>query len=77
MELQDDAGRPLEGFALDDMTPLYGDRLDHPVAWAGGGDLAPLAGRPVRLRVRLNDADLFAIRFCRDTKHSSAKRQAG
>ena len=63
VELQEETGRPVSGFTLDEFPLLYGDRIDHPVAWKGGGDVGALAGRPVRLRVRLEDADLFAFRF--------------
>lgn len=63
VEVQEPSGRPIRGFALDEFAPLYGDRLDHPVAWSGGGDVSALAGRPVRLCFRLKDADLFAVRF--------------
>jgi hypothetical protein len=40
---------------------LYGDELDAAVSWKGG-ELATLAGQPVRLRFVLKDADLFALR---------------
>ena len=33
------------------MDPVYGDRLDAPVAWRTGGDLSGLRDNPVRLRV--------------------------
>ncbi|OPZ27547.1 MAG: hypothetical protein BWZ02_01601 [Lentisphaerae bacterium ADurb.BinA184] len=63
VELQQDNGRPVPGHALDDMAPMYGDRLDQVVSWRGGPDVGALAGRPVRLRAVLRDADLFALRF--------------
>lgn len=63
VELQDESGRPLPGFALADMPPLFGDALDAVVAWKTGADVASLAGKPVRLRVVLQDADLFALKF--------------
>ena len=62
VELQDESGQPLSGYALEEMDPIYGDQLDAPVAWKTGGDLSGLKGRPVRLRVVLQDADLFAVR---------------
>ena len=62
-EIQDEGGRPVEGFALADMAPWFGDELDAPMAWKQGGDVARLAGRPVRLRLALRDADVFAIQF--------------
>jgi hypothetical protein len=63
VELQDEAGRPLPGFTLADMPPLYGDELDAVVRWKSGDDVSSLAGKPVRLRFVLSDADLFALRF--------------
>ncbi len=63
LELQDTDGRPLPGFGLEDMEPLFGDELDEVVTWQSGADLGALAGRPVRLRVELQDADLFSLRF--------------
>ena len=45
------------------MDPLFGDDLDAPAAWKGGGDLSRLNGVPIRLRFILKDADLFSIRL--------------
>ena len=61
--LLDAEGVPLAGRGLADQTPLYGDGLDQPVVWTGGSNVADLTGRPVRLRVELKDADLYAFRF--------------
>jgi len=63
VEVQDAEGHPLPGFVLEDCPEIYGDRIEAPVCWTGGGNLKHLAGRPVRLRVALKDADLFAFRF--------------
>lgn len=63
VELLDADGRPLPGFAAANMPPLFGDELDATVRWKQGSDLSSLQGRPVRLRVKLKDADLFALRF--------------
>ena len=63
VELQDAAGTPLEGFGLDDCSVVFGDELEREVRWKGGSDVSSLAGRPVRLRFALRDADLFALRF--------------
>jgi len=63
VEIGDEEGRALPGFALDDMDPLYGDQLDAPISWKGGGDLSALIGTSVRLRFELHDADVFALRF--------------
>jgi hypothetical protein len=63
VELQDAHGKPLADYALSDCQPLDGDAIDQPVAWAKGGDLSTLAGRPIRLRIVLQKADLYALRF--------------
>ncbi|HOS44396.1 MAG TPA: hypothetical protein PK794_11930 [Armatimonadota bacterium] len=62
-ELQQADGTPIRGFTLADFPALYGDEIDAVAAWAGGDDLSALAGTPVRLRVALEDADLFAIQL--------------
>jgi len=63
VELQDAAGRPLPGYAAADMPALFGDELDATARWKKGSDLSALQGQSVRLRIRLRDADLFALRF--------------
>ena len=40
-----------------------GDALDRVVGWKGNGDVSSLAGKPIRLRFVLSDADLYALRF--------------
>jgi hypothetical protein len=63
VEIQDADGRPIPGFAAADCPEIIGDQLDRVVTWTGGSDVASLAGRPVRLRFVLADADLFSFRF--------------
>jgi hypothetical protein len=63
IEIQDEAGKPIPGFALADAPELYGDSLEQPALWKDGSKLAELAGRVVRLRFVLKDADLYSIRF--------------
>lgn len=63
IEVQDGQGRPLPGFTLGDCPEIFGDEIDGGVRWGRGADLGALAGRPVRLRFVLKDADLYAFRF--------------
>jgi hypothetical protein len=63
VEVQDRDGRPLSGFALADCEPLYGDALELTVVWKSNPDLGALAGKPVRLRFEIKDADLYSYRF--------------
>ena len=40
-----------------------GDAIEREVRWKGGADVSALAGRPVRLRFVMKDADVYALRF--------------
>jgi hypothetical protein len=53
------------GAKLAESAELIGDEIDRPVRWQGGANLSAWAGKPVRLRVALKDADLYAIQFRR------------
>lgn len=63
VELQDEAGKPLPGFTLADCPEIYGDRIEAAVNWEGSPDLSALAGKAIRVRFVLRDADLYALRF--------------
>lgn len=62
-ELQDAGGNPIPGFTYADFDPLSGDEIDFPLTWSGGGDVGSLEGTPVRVRFRLNNADLYSFQF--------------
>lgn len=62
-ELQDAAGSPIAGYSLEDCQEQIGNEIARVVSWKGGEDLGGLAGKTVRLRCRLQDADLFSLRF--------------
>jgi hypothetical protein len=63
VEMQDAEGHPLPGFSMTDGPEKFGDEIEGVFSWNGDGDLASLAGTPVRLRFSLKDADLYAFRF--------------
>ncbi len=63
VEVQDAAGKPLDGFRLAECPEIYGDSLQRTVGWKGGTDVSKVAGRPVRLRFVMKDADLYSLRF--------------
>ena len=63
IELQDESGRPIEGWSLDDSAEIFGDHIERVARWEGGADLSAVAGQPVRLRFMLADADLYSFRF--------------
>jgi hypothetical protein len=63
VELQDEQGKPLPGFSLDDCEEIFGDTLDRSVQWKPKADLSPLIGQAVRVRFVLKDADLYSFQF--------------
>ena len=63
VEIQDPAGKPLPGYSLEEAKELIGNEIERAAAWKGGVDVSALAGRPVRLRFVMKDADLYAMRF--------------
>ncbi|MHB0956365.1 MAG: hypothetical protein ACYC0X_08305 [Pirellulaceae bacterium] len=78
VELQDAEGQPLPGFTLADSLELYGDTVAREARWKNDPDLSAHAGRPVRLRFAMRDADLYSIKFERaevDTPISAVKDQ--
>jgi hypothetical protein len=63
VEIQDADGTPIPGFMLEDSIGLYGDTVARDALWNDAPDLAALAGKPVRLRFVMKDADLYSIKF--------------
>lgn len=63
VEIQDAGGDPLPGYTIADCDPFSGDALRQPVTWRGKSDVSAFAGRTVRLRFELHNADLFAFQF--------------
>lgn len=61
--IEDASGKSHKSFALDDCPVIYGDEIEHVVRWNSGSDVSSLAGKPVRLRFEMLDADLYSIRF--------------
>lgn len=63
VEIQDAAGKPLPGFSVDDCPPVFGDATERNIQWKSGADLSQLAGKAVKLRFVLRDAELFSFHF--------------
>lgn len=63
VEVQDESGKPIPGFTLADSRNLVGDAIEQPVSWKKGSDLSSLAGQTVRLKLVMQEADLFALQF--------------
>jgi len=66
VELQDERGKPIPGYSLSDCDELFGDTISRIVTWNNGSDLSELAGKPIRIRMSLNGADLYSFKFGED-----------
>ena len=63
VEFQDEGGKPVPGYSLEDCALMVGDSIERAVKWKQGRNLRVLAGRAVRLRFVMKDADIYSIRF--------------
>lgn len=63
IEIQHRDGTPIPGFSLEDCDPIRGDAVSLVARWKKDPDVGSLAGRPVRLRFVMNEADLYSLRF--------------
>jgi len=63
IEIQDAESKTINGFALTDCPEIFGDEIERVVKWTNGSDLSRLAGKPIRLRFVMKDADLYSVCF--------------
>jgi hypothetical protein len=53
----------IAGRSLDDCDPIIGDQYRTPVTWKGKADLGHEEKKPIRLRFRMDKAQLFGLEF--------------
>jgi hypothetical protein len=63
VEIQDENGKPINGYALKDCSEMIGDQISRTVSWSVGSELGGLAKKPMRLRFSMKDADLYSFKF--------------
>ena len=63
VEIQDEHGVPVPGFSLTDCEEVGGNFIDQRVNWKGRHDVSTLSGKPIRLRIDLKRAKLYAFQF--------------
>ncbi len=60
----DEQCHPIEGYTLEDCSDIFGDDIERIVTWnKNGADIKKIAGKPVRLKFVMKDADLYSMRF--------------
>lgn len=63
VEIQDENGAPIPGYSLIDCPEIIGDRIDGAARWKEKTKVADLAGKTIRLRFVMKDADLYSFQF--------------
>ncbi|MBN1290515.1 MAG: hypothetical protein JXB48_01655, partial [Candidatus Latescibacteria bacterium] len=63
IEILDANGNSIPGYTLDDCIEILGDDIERIVTWKQGDNVSKLAGKPVKLRFKIKDADLYSFRF--------------
>ena len=63
VELQHPDGTPIPGYALADCDRILFNDVAYPVTWKGKPNVAELSGRPIRLKVAMRSAKLYAFQF--------------
>lgn len=63
IELQDESGKPIDGFSKNDCDEIIGDRIDRAVTWKDRFDVSSLTGKTIRLHFILKDADVYSFQF--------------
>jgi len=66
-----EAGEPIPGFTLKDCDTMFGDSIAMPVSWKGNSDVSTLTGKAVQVRLVLQDADVYALRFAGATENDA------
>lgn len=61
--LLDGEGKPIPGRSVEDCVPVTGDHLRKTIEWKDAADVSAWSGKPVRIRVEFQDADLFGLQF--------------
>jgi hypothetical protein len=63
IEILDHLGKTIPGYNMDETTEIIGNEIKRIVQWKEQSDISKLAGRPIRLRIVMKDANLYAFKF--------------
>jgi hypothetical protein len=63
VEILDESGNPIDGYAQNNATILCGNSVKIPVTWADKDDVSELSRKPIRLRFIMRDCKLYSFGF--------------
>ncbi|MEX2566506.1 MAG: hypothetical protein WD431_11230, partial [Cyclobacteriaceae bacterium] len=63
IELLDAEGNKIPGFSMEESQVLIGNEISRKVFWNESSDVSGLAGKAVKMRIQLKDADIYSFQF--------------
>lgn len=63
VEILQESGKPIPGFTMPEADELNGNSVRMTASWAGRSDVSALAGKSVRLRIKMRSVRLYAFQF--------------
>lgn len=66
LEVLEENGKPIAGFSEADCIPIVGDSIAHTVHWKDTDTKNKITDRQIRIRLRVQNADVFSI-FCSES----------
>ncbi|MBI3921580.1 MAG: hypothetical protein HY318_09205 [Armatimonadetes bacterium] len=66
VEIQDEQGKPIPGYSLEECDRILFNDVAYTVKWRGKSEVSSVAGKPVRLKFFLRSAKLYAFQFRRE-----------
>lgn len=62
-EIQDENGKPIHDYTMDDSDTIIGNEISRIVTWKGNKNIESLSSKMIRLRIFMKDADLYSLKF--------------
>lgn len=63
IELLDAKGKPIPGYTVTDAREIIGNEIKRIVSWKENTDVSELAGKTVKMKVYLKDANFYSFKF--------------
>jgi hypothetical protein len=64
VETQNENAKTVTGFVLTGFPEMIADDINRATNWTEGADVSKFAGKSIRLRFAMKDAELYSLRFC-------------
>jgi hypothetical protein len=63
IEILDETGKVIEGFSKHDCQVIIGNEIDKSVSWGEDNRIGELAGKVIKMKIYMKDADLYSVKF--------------